>query len=266
MKRLVRVATAFLAGAVLAAALDLASLKPQGYLSDFAGVVDAGSREALERYLKQVESVTGAQIALVTLKTLDGEPIEDVANALFRQWGVGQKETNEGILMLLAIEDRKSRLEVGYGLEPYIPDGFAGSVLREMRPALRAGRYGEALLAAAQTIGTRIAQAKGVEIAPAPGAERRQPVSEPIPWVPLIGLLVLFVWLAAVGGRSHLRRRGAVGGGDLLTGILVGNLLGRGSIGYRGRSSGGFGGFDSAGGFGGFGGGDSGGGGASSSW
>lgn len=266
MKRLVRVTAALLAGAVFAAALDLAALKPQGYVSDFAGVVDAAAREALERYLKQLESATGAQIALVTLQTLDGEPIEDVANALFRQWGVGKKETNEGILLLLAIEDRKSRLEVGYGLEPYIPDGFAGSVLREMRPALRAGRYGEALLAAAQTIGTRIAQAKGVAIEPPAGVERRQPVSEPVPWGPLIGLLVLFLWLAAVGGRSHLRRRGLVGGGDLLTGILVGNLLGRGSIGYRGRSSGGFGGFDSAGGFGGFGGGDSGGGGASSSW
>jgi uncharacterized protein len=266
MDRLMRLAIALLACAVTAAALDLSALKPQGYVSDFAGVVDAGAREALERYLKQVESATGAQIALVTLRTLDGEPIEDAANRLFRQWGIGKKETNEGILLLLVIEERKSRLEVGYGLEPYIPDGFAGSVLREMRPALRAGRYGEALLAAAQAIGSRIAQAKGVELGAAPGAERRQPVSEPVPWGPLIGLLVLFLWLAAVGGRSHYRRRGGVSGGDLLTGILVGNLLGRGAGGYRGRTSGGFGGFDSSGGFGGFGGGDSGGGGASSSW
>jgi uncharacterized protein len=266
MDRLMRPAMALLACALTAAALDLTALKPQGYVSDFAGVVDAASREALEAYLKQVESATGAQIALVTLKTLDGEPIEDVANALFRQWGIGRKETHEGILLLLVIEDRKSRLEVGYGLEPYIPDGFAGSVLREMRPALRAGHYGEALLAAAETIGARIAQAKGAQLEPGPAAERRRPVAEPVPWGALAGLLVLFLWLAALGGRSHYRRRGFVRGGDLLTGILIGNLLGRGSIGYRGRSGGGFGGFDSSGGFGGFGGGDSGGGGASSNW
>ncbi len=266
MQRLGRLATALVACAITAAALDTAALKPQGYVSDFAGVVDAEARGALERYLKQVESATGAQIALVTLRTLEGEPIEDVANALFRQWGIGKKETNEGVLLLLVIEDRKSRLEVGYGLEPYIPDGFTGSILREMRPALRAGRYGEALLAAAETVGSRIAQAKGVEIQPAPRAERRRSVSEPVPWGPLIGLLVLFLWLAAVGGRRRYRSPGLARGGDLLTGILVGNLLSRGSIGYRGRSSGGFGSFDSSGGFGGFGGGDSGGGGASSSW
>jgi uncharacterized protein len=78
-------------------------------------------------------------MALVTIATLEGEPIEDVANTIFRAWGVGQKGKNEGILLLLSIGDRRSRLEVGYGLEPILPDGLAGSILREMRPALRQG-------------------------------------------------------------------------------------------------------------------------------
>lgn len=267
MNRVFRLGAVLLACVLGGAALDVSTLKPQGYVSDFAGVVDGATREALEQYCKQVEAATGAQVALVTVRTLEGEPIEDFANNLYRHWGIGKKETDEGILLLLAVDDRKSRLEVGYGLEPYIPDGFAGSVLREMRPALRAGHYGEAMLAAAQTIGSRIAEAKGAQIGPIPGAERRQPVSAPVPWGTLIGLLVLFLWLAAVGGRSRYRRRGVVRSSDLLTGILAGHLLGRGGGGgYRGRSSGGFGGFDSFGGFGGFGGGSSGGGGASSSW
>ncbi len=266
MSRLWRLPLAYLACVLSSLALDLSSLKPQGYVSDFAGVVDPASREALERYAKQLEASTGVQLALVTLRSLEGEPIEDVANELFRRWGVGRKETNEGVLLLLAIEDRKSRLEVGYGLEPYLPDGFAGSLLRQMRPALRAGDYGAAMLEAAEAIGARVAAAKGVSIEPAAGAPRRAPPEEAPPWATLIGLAVLVLWLAVISGRSHYRRRGVVRGTDLVSAILLTHLSGRGMGGYRGRSSGGFGGFDSFDRFGGFGGGDSGGGGASSSW
>ena len=120
------------------AAVDWKALKPQGYVSDFAHVIDPASKAQLEAYCATVEQSTGAQIALVTIPSLEGEPIEDVANTIFRAWGVGQKGKNEGILLLLAIGDRRNRMEVGYGLEPILPDGFVGSVLREMRPALRA--------------------------------------------------------------------------------------------------------------------------------
>ena len=139
-------------------AVDWKALKPQGYVSDFAKVIDAGSRSQLEAYGGIVENSTGAQMALVTIPSLQGEPIEDVANTLYRAWGVRQKGKNEGILLLLAIEDRRNRLEIGYGLEPILPDGLSGSVLREMRPALRQQHYGEALMAAAETMGS----AKGV--------------------------------------------------------------------------------------------------------
>src|SRR5581483_1331116 len=111
-----------------------------------------------------VERSTGAQVALVTVPSLEGEPIEDVANTIFRAWGVGQKGKDEGILLLLAIRDRRSRLEIGYGLEPILPDGLDGSILREMRPALRQQRYGEALIAAADTLGNAIAAAKHVTL------------------------------------------------------------------------------------------------------
>jgi len=262
MKKCLRLCVLLALGAAAAGAVDWTTLKPQGYVSDFAGAIDAASRQQLENYCGVVERSTGAQIALVTIPTLQDEPIEDVANTIFRAWGVGQKGKNEGILLLLAIQDRRSRLEIGYGLEPILPDGLDGSILREMRPALRQQQYGEAMLAAASTIGSAIAAAKHVTLnATLQRRIRPTPVNS-IPWFPLIGGLFLVIWLMRSGGPRGYG--GGGGGGGLLTGLLLGNLMGRGS--WGGRGSGGFGGYDSGDGFGGFGGGDSGGGGASSDW
>src|SRR5579863_2486104 len=182
MRTLLRLCAVALVCTGAARAVDWKALQPQGYLSDFAGVVDAASRSQLEQYCAGVERSTGAQIALVTIPTLAGEPIEDVANALFRAWGVGEKGKNEGVLLLLATQDRRSRLEVGYGLEPSITDGMAGSILREMRPALRQQQYGEALKAAAEVIGSRVAQAKGVPLDLAIERHIRPRPSDSIPW------------------------------------------------------------------------------------
>jgi len=257
-----RAARAFLPVLALAGivfALDLDKLKPQGYVSDFAHVLDDSSRARLEAYCGRVEQVTGVQMAIVTIDSLDGNPIEDVANSLYRKWGVGKKGKDEGIMLLLAIKDRRDRVEVGYGLEPILPDGFVGSVLREARPLLRQNAYGAALFAAAEEMGSRIAMAKGVTLDVS--LRPRRPVgggeAPGIPWwFIVIGIIVLLFIM-----------RG--GGGGFLAGMLLGNLLGRGGRG-GGWGGGGFGGYDSGGGggggFGGFGGGDSGGGGASSDW
>jgi uncharacterized protein len=249
-------------------AFDFAALKPEGYVSDFARVIkDPSTKAELEAYCARVERVTGAEMAIVTLETLKGEPVEDVANSLFRRWGIGKKQgesRDQGILLLLVTQDRRSRIEVGYGLEPIIPDGFAGSVLREMRADLREGRYGPALLAGAHTIGTRIAEAKQVSLDSPPSRRTARPGGRiDIPWPLLIaGLFFLF----AMGASRRGRRYGRHGGGDVLSALLLGSILGRSSGGWHGRGHGGFGGYDSGDSFGGFGGGDSGGGGASSSW
>lgn len=242
-------------------AADFSALQPQGYVSDFAGVVDANTRAAIDRYCAAVEQSTGAQLALVTLDTTGGEPIEEVALLLAETWGVGKGDTDEGALLLLAIRDRTSRLEVGYGLEPIIPDGYAGSLLRAMRPALQANQYGEAMAVAAQSLGERIAQSKGVEIAGAPAQRRPIPSERRIPWSSLIGGVIFLMWILGMGGRRGMRG----GFGGMMTGLLLGSMLGRGMRVGRG-GGGGFGGFDSHGGFGGFGGGGFGGGGASGSW
>ena len=241
-------------------ALDLTTLTPQGYVSDFARVVDPQTRLQIENYARRVEQATGAQIALVTLPTLDAEPVEDVANALFRRWGIGQKGKDEGLLLLLVIRDRRSRLEVGRGLEGVITDGTAGTVLREMRPSLREQRYGEALLTAAHELGARIAQSKNVTIPEEPAVQQRRrerPTEAPLPWPVLLGGGLLLLWIMSMGRRGY-------GGGGFLPGIILGNMMSRHSGG--GSTHGGFGGYDSGDSFGGFGGGDSGGGGASSDW
>ena len=257
-----RLARALLIGCLAAPlfGLDLKSLKPQGYVSDFAGVLDSQSRAQLEAFCGQVEQSSGVQMALVTLKSLDGEPIEDVANSLFRQWGVGKKGKDEGIMLLLAVQDHRDRIEVGYGLEPILPDGFDGGILRGIQPLLRQNEYGPAMIAAAEQMASEIARAKGVATGAAP--ERRirvTPERRNLPWPVIVIGIVILLFLLRSGGS----------GGGFLAGMILGNLLGRGGRG-GGWGGGGFGGYDSGGGggggFGGFGGGDSGGGGASGSW
>ena len=245
-------------------AVDWKTLQPQGCLSDFAGVVDASSKAHIETYCAQVEQSTGAQMALVTIASLEGEPIEEVARSIFRAWGVGQKGKNDGILLLIAVGDRRTRLEVGYGLEPIVPDGLAGTILGEMRPALRHGDYSDALMAAAQTIGGTIAQAKHVTIQALLPRRARRHAGDSIPWPLIVGGVLVVCWLLRAGGARGYSGRGGWGAGGLLPALFLGSLMARDSWGSRG--SGGFGGFDSGDGFGGFGGGDSGGGGASSDW
>jgi uncharacterized protein len=261
MPKLLRWISASLLVCTAAWAIDLTSLKPEGYVSDFGHVIDASSRAEIEQYCTRFEQATGVQMAIVTVPTLDGEPIEDVANDLFRRWGIGKKGKDEGLLLLLSIQERRSRLEVGRGLEPIITDATSGTTLRAMRPSLKAGNYGEALYTAAVVLGNKIAEAKGVTVATG-GYQPRQPRHAPseIPGPVIAGLVILLV--------LFLMSRG--GGGGFLAGMLLGNILG-GGRGYRGGGGGGFGGYDSGGGgggggFGGFGGGDSGGGGASSDW
>jgi uncharacterized protein len=234
--------------------------KPEGYVSDFANVIDAASKSQIEAYATSVEQATGAQMAFVTIPSLEGEPIDDVANTIFRAWGVGEKGKDNGIMLLLSIGDRKSRLEVGYGLEPILPDGVAGDVLREMRPALRKNDVGDAMIAAAETIGGIVAKAKNVQLTVHPPDRRyRDDTSDHVNFPLILGLVALVFLLSRAAGP-----RGG-GGLGVLPWLLLGNLMG-GRSSSGGRGSGGFGGFDSGDGFGGFGGGDSGGGGASSDW
>jgi uncharacterized protein len=261
-------AAVLIAFAVSAFALDTSKLKPTGYVNDFAKALDPAGKARLEAYCAALETSTGVQMSIVTVDTLDDEPVEDVGNRLFRQWGIGKKGKDNGILLLFAIKDHKNSVELGYGIEPIISDADAGSILRGIRPILRQGNYSGALLAAAQELGNTIAQAQGVAQVAPPGGQRPRArsggSSSGVNWVALlpIGILALFWLIGRISGGGRGGRGGGMGTG-LLTGMILGNMMGRGGSGWSG---GGFGGGGGGGGFGGFGGGDSGGGGASSSW
>jgi uncharacterized protein len=258
MKSFLKIAL-LLALAVTAWGIDTKKLQPTGYVNDFSNTLDAASKQTLEDYCANLERVTGVQMAIVLVPTLDGEPVEDVANRLYREWGIGKKGKDEGILILLAVKDRKSRAELGYGIEPIISDGAAGGILRQIRPILQQGNYGGALLAAAQQMGSTIAQSKGVDLGgPEPlrvASRQPRPTSIPFPLI-LLGLFFL-LWLLGRGGRGG-------SGTGFLTGMILGNMMGGRGGGWGGGGFGGGGG--GGGGFGGFGGGDSGGGGASGGW
>ena len=164
----------------------------------------------------------------------------------------------------MCIRDSRSRIEVGYGLEPVITDGYVGGLLRSLIPSLRSGDYAQALADAAHQLGEKIAASKGVAIGgPAP-RRTTSPRPEGLPIGPLVMAGIIFLLFLFARGRGAA---GASGGGfwGFLIGMLIGNLLGGGG-GPRSGGGGGFGGFDSGDSFGGFGGGDSGGGGASGSW
>jgi len=254
---------AFLAIALcMGAVLQAQTLpKPTGYVDDFARVIDETSKQQIEQLCQELESKTGSQLAVVTLSTLNGEPIEDYAVKLFHQWGIGKKDQSNGLLLLVAAQERRTRIEVGYGLEPVITDGYSGEVLRGLRPYFRANQFGPGLYAAANQLAGRIAQNAGVTLSAKPVElphEREKPL---LPFHQLIvgGLIVLalFILPYLLGGGGG----GSFTGPPMTGGYRRGGYYG-GFGGFGGGSDGGGG----SGGFGGFGGGSSGGGGSSSDW
>jgi uncharacterized protein len=261
--RLLAVFLLLLAGSGLAPAERVEDLPPPtNYVNDFAGVLSPGTLASLNALCAQVDRQAHAQIAVVTVKSLDGEPIENFATALEDKWKVGKKGTDRGLLLIFATTDRKYRVEVGYGLEGILPDGRVGNIGRQMVPYLQKNDYDGAITMAVQQIAGVIAADAGVTLTAQP---RRGP--PPVPQgqpltlgeVVVLGLVLLAVifLLARFGGSG-------------LLGFLIGMFLGGGGGGGWGGRGGGGGGWGGgggdSGGFGGFGGGSSGGGGASGSW
>src|SRR6202522_957904 len=201
MNRQVRLAAAVLWCASAASAGDWTVLKPQGYLTDFAAVVDPASKAQLETYCAAVEKTTGARIALVTLASLQHEPIEDVTPAIFRAWGLDQQPHGRSVIWLVAVENRRDRIETGSGLAAVLTGSEMAAILRQARPALARQQYAQALMAAADEMGTRIAGAQHKTIAAhLPGRSHRQLV-ESIPWLLATGALLLSFWLFRVLGH-----------------------------------------------------------------
>jgi uncharacterized protein len=206
-----------------------------------------------------VDQKAKAQIAVVTVKTLEGDPVEDFANHLFQKWGVGYKGTDRGVMVLLATQDHKYWTEVGYGLEPILPDGKVGGFGRDMVPLLRQGDYNGAVVQMVSQIAEVIAQDSHVSLDSLSGSHAVTPSAGEGGGQELHltgGEIVFLLVLLIIVGTVFVRFLGPL----LLFSLLSGGGGRRGG----GWGGGGFGG--GGGGFGGFGGGSSGGGGAGGGW
>ncbi|HUE54412.1 MAG TPA: TPM domain-containing protein [Candidatus Udaeobacter sp.] len=277
--RVLLILSMLMSAATLARAEDIKKIKPTGYVMDLAGVIEPATKTRLEDLCGEVERKSGAQMAIVTVRSLEGESVQQYANDLFKHLGVGGKKDDRGVLLLVAPQERKYWTEVGYGLEPVINDARAGDAGRLMVPLLRQGNYSAAIEAAAWRLARYIADASGVTLTGEPPRrsareDRSGGVSQF--FLVIIGLVIFF---AVVGklflGSNRSGRGGGSGGGGLLwflLGVLAGSSSGSSGGGRTGGDwggggfGGGAGGWSGGGGFGGFGGGSSGGGGAGGDW
>jgi uncharacterized protein len=227
--------------------------QPARLVNDLAGVLSQEEENNLERKLVAYDDSTSNQIAVVLVKTLNDYPIEEFALQLFRSWQIGNKKTNNGILILAAIDDHKVRIETGYGLEGAVPDIIANQIINnDIAPNFRNNDYYEGLDKATSSI---IAAAAGEYKAP-DNYRNRGVQGKKFPVGFIIALIVLLIIINRKnrgGGGGFMSRRG-FGPIFFPTG---GGIFGGGGGGWSGGGGGGFGGF---------GGGSSGGGGASGSW
>ena len=244
---------------LLARAAALVAPDMQGPVNDLAGVMSASERSELESYLTAVNDQTGVQIAVLTVRSLEGDALEDFSMRVAEKWKLGQAGKDNGALLVVSLDDRALRIEAGYGLEESLTDAKCGLIIRSViAPAFRDGEYGRGIIEGARNmVGIATGNAEIVS-----QAVLNPKTSEAQSGGGFGGIIifVIFLILMSLGGL----RRGHGGMGGFLGGLLLGNLLS--SSGRRGgwsdHSGGGFGG---GGGFSG-GGGGFGGGGASGGW
>lgn len=278
----------------LAAAAYTSPGRPTGFVNDFAHVLSASDRDALEQQLASIEQQTGAQVAIAIVPTIGtDETIEEYAVDLFAEWGIGEKGKDNGLLIVVATEDRQMRIEVGYGLEGVITDLQAAAVVDEMlAPAFRQGDFAGGLRQAVTALGAAIAG----DPSALPQNRSRISLNSNVIFFSFFILITLFRglfvlmartkswWLGGVLGAIAAGAIGAFFASLLATGILAvilipfgllidyavsraaGKMLGRDHRIWWGGPFSGRGGGGIGGGFGGFGGEGSGGGGASGRW
>jgi len=259
---------------------------PTGFVNDFAGVLNQGARQQLEGRLQAYARETTTEIAIAILPSLAGRTIEETSVRLFEQWRIGKRDKNNGILIVVAVSDRRVRIEVGYGLEGKIPDAQAGRIIRDIiTPRFRQGDYAGGLTAAVDELARLIGAPPVASTQTVPPPRR----SSPSAW--FIGEVLFFLTIVGAGvwgSRPRCPRCGSILRRDVARHVVLSGIPSiqvryacprcgyndlrvehTGSTVYWGGggwSSGGFGFGGGGGGFGGFGGGSSGGGGASGSW
>lgn len=221
--------------------------QPSQYVMDLAGVIDASTQARLNAMLKDLEAKTTAQVVVLTLNSLEGEPIENFSHQTVVKWGIGQKGKDNGVLLTVAVKDRKYRIEVGYGLEATLPDSLVGSIGRQyLVPNFRKGDFATGIVAAVTGIINKIESSQGDETTPRKATGRPSQLNI----ILLIGFIILMITFIVLSDRrtSKTNKRSTRFGGG---GFWFGGSGGGWSSGGGGFSGGG---------------GDFGGGGASGDW
>jgi uncharacterized protein len=233
-------------------------------VNDFAHVVDATSAQGIERLSRALKKASGDVVIVATVPTIEGYgSIDEYATKLFENYGkgIGEKNKDNGVLIVLALKERRVRIETGYGLEQFLTDRFEGETIRQyMLPEFRQGGYGQGLLVGTARIVGRIAKARGVTLQDVqlPADEEQDAPRSNFPLALPVIIFIIILIVARVGGGP--------GAGMLLWGLGGWSRWSSGVGSFGGGRGGGFGGGGFGGGFGGFGGGGSGGGGASGGW
>lgn len=234
---------------------------PPRLVNDAAGVLSPEQVEILERKLVALDDSTSNQIAVVLIKDLGDYAIEDYAVKLFREWGIGNKKTNNGVLIIAAIDNRKVWIEVGYGLEGAIPDVVASSIYRnEIVPQFREQNYYRGIDNAINAL-TKAAVGE-YKVKRERKGNNGKGGGSIFTFLVILAIVIIVVTRGSRGGGGGWGGGRRSGFGDITEAVILSSLLNSG----RGNSGGGWGGGSSGGGFGGFGGGSSGGGGAGGSW
>lgn len=250
-------AIVLLAGLLAPARAELTFPALSGRVVDAAGILDSATRAALDAKLAAQETGTSDQLVVATVSSLEGTSVEDYANRLFRHWKIGQAEKDNGVLLLVAPNERKVRIEVGYGLEGVLPDAVASTIISTtILPAFRSGDFVGGISRGVDAI------LEILNLDPAEAEARARAAQEPAlsfdDWLHLIIVVVMIgFWLFVI--YRQVRRRGMRGLGRGLAASSAGGW-------EWNRRSGGGGGWSSGGGGFSGGGGSSGGGGASGSW
>ena len=283
IRYLVTLAVAVLLGSSAATAQTFP--KFTGFVVDTANVIPPDQEAALTKRLDDLQKTTGNQLIVATVPDLEGYPIEDYGNRLLRSWGVGLKDANNGAILLVAPNDRKVRIEVGYGLEPVLTDAFSSVVInQQILPRFKAGDIPGGIVAGTNAVADQLAlpdaEARAKVTAAAAEYDKTHRRSNSGGGGVPIGLIFFGIVLAAIvipmisrraGGKNYVDGRSRGGGSGALPIVLwsIADAMTRGGGGGGGFGGGGGdsgGGGWGGGGFGGGGGGSGGGGGASGGW
>lgn len=225
---------------------DINSFYHSGYVNDFAGIINEAEKLKLSRLCEKIEELTGTQIAVVTISSLEGESLEDFTNMLFNKWRLGKKGKDNGLMFLISVYEKKIRIETGYGIEGIIPDSTAYRIIKDvMVPYFKNEEYAAGIYNGVYQAGLIIAKAEGKEFDIKNSDYAVRTSAKKLTVLEKIQILIfIFIFIPLLIKNPWL--------------LLVMAGSGRNSF----RLGGGFG----SGGFGGFGGGSSGGGGASGGW